>query len=1089
MLTPGWAALSRLAATVSLIVLALVPAAAGQQPDAASQAVTPEHRKQIEAAKSVEELTGLGKQFLVANKEAAARLCVERICTLDPKLLTDPQVQTSSRQWNDLWFTCRAEIQARKLAANDAAGRLELARWLKQGGVFGPARALVTEAMRIDPRLPGARQLLADLEPPLGLDFRFALTKPVLLTEYQDAGVQVEAGRGSLLLLAPVRYRAIEVRFWLIPSAIKVTTDLGKPARVLGLLLTEEPPKSDTKSTGALGVAAPLKTTPTTPSPASDQPPDNFTNTFYERLQVELKAGVPTLIWQNTVVSRAVGSGDRATGGSSGTGSPRAAGGSRGTGGTGYTAGPGARESLTDKRGEMPANGWMGLLVKFPEEAAKLTVELPETGPETIDLTLLKLVQQQQTQGGQPQPPTAQDLVKSMLRFASDPAAPTAQLALAWLAGNLSPSAPTPGVPQAGQSAEIEIIQAMLKGVGHPDRRVRRTAFDGLLKCPSQLPEDALDWLREKAPENLIMSLLGEVEAALSAAASARSGTGMPVLSGAAAGDLPPALQKVLESMPASETPANAFLILGACLNSKHPQAREEALRILLADGTRQSLQILADLSSDANKTLAGQIAGLKSGEMKAAILRLRLVKPDNRTVTAMLAGCGDLSVTVTSEDDPLLIALRNPDLQAPAKKALLDLLARSDLSAVADSQTFGDILKTLLDESGREKKKDDIRPALLSMVASQFKPQYQSPIPRGSEPGKPTGEPQAGGFESLLAQLAMDPDMNDEAGAAKAALALVASGRVNGLKEEFLKADNPKRCLQMIAALGRARELRSRDALPFFLASTLAHSDQEVLKQALSLLAIIHDECDKDNRWRVNLAVRQGVDQDQLVKLTAHQESDVARQATVLLKRIIAMTSREAEDFDRSTSENARLDCVRERILAERVNAPAGQFACLVLVDVEAAGPAEVAAPGTGQPGVFKRANVPLASSRVTITRSGEGRIRITADGVDIGRVEGSAEGEAPGAASGGTLPIDAAELISAALKSEDARKEGLAGKVNITATREAIREAAKQHRCELKPEPLGGWSAEITIGAPKTSDRPMRVTAAKIILQPLMP
>jgi hypothetical protein len=835
-------------------------------------------------------------------------------------------------------------------------------------------------------------------------------------------------------------------------------------------------------------VIAPVKPTAGTPAAPSDQPPASFTNVLYERLQVETKAGVPTLLWQNTFTSRPTGTSDRTTGGTSGagTGGARTTGAGRTPAGAGAAGATGAREALAEKRGEMPANGWLGLLVKFPEEANKLTIELPDAGAETIDLNALKLLHQQSAPGGQPPEKGIADLVKPMIQYVADPSAPTAQLALAWLGSNIARAGQAGGGQPDAPSLELPMFQAMLIGVGHPARRARQAAFDGLMKHPSGLPEQALDFLREAAPENLIMSLLGEVELALGAAAPGKDATATPAPAMATGGEVPLAVQKTLEPIQPSHAPPNAFAILGACLNSKHPQARQEALRILLADGSRQSLQILSsDLRPDARKTVADQMGQIKSDERKAAVLRLMFVKPDDNTVTKMLAACANLSVTVTSDDDPLLTAIKEPSLSPQAKVALLGLLGRSNLSAVANSDAFGKILGTIREESS---KQPQVIAELLDMVSSHYELMYQSPIPRNPAPGNPApGQQQGGGFEDLLAQLAMDSTMKNEAASKKAAVALLKSGRVGALKEQFLKSEDAKRCLEIIKTLGRVKELRDRYALPFFLASILPCKDSQVLKEALSLLTIIHDDCSKDSRWRVNLYVRQGVDQTRLVQLTVDEDSDVARQATALLKRTIGMTSKEAEDFDRSTSENARATCLTERILAGRNANPLGQFACLVLADTEREVPPPTG-PSTGpQPGTITRTSVPLASSRVTISRTKEG-LRISAEGAELGKVDApNGGGDQPSTTPISALPIDGAELIIEALKSDDARKEGLAGKVDTS----SIKSSLKEQKCELKPDALGGWAGDVTIPASgtKSPDRPVRITTAKIMLQPLMP
>lgn len=1072
MLRPNWAIPACFVETIVLAVLTnaqpALPQTTAGGPD---QTVTAEQRKQIEAAKSVADLTSLAKQYLLVHKEAAARLCVEQICVKEPKLLTDPEPQTSSRPWNDFWFTCRAEMQAKKLAPKDAAGRLELARWLKQGGVFGPARGLVNEALQIDPGLSEAKALLAELEPPAQLDFRYALTKPVFLTEYMDQNVKVEAGRGYLLLLAPVRYRATEVRLSLIPGTIKVSADVGKMARVLGLLLTEEPPKGDPRATGGTGGAIVTPIQPTVPTPAvpPDQVPDTFTSTFYERLQIELKDGLPTLTWHNTYTSRPTNPADRATGGS------RTTGGTRGSAG-----GLSAREALAEKRGEMPANGWLGLLIKFPEDANTLTVELPEALPESIDLNLLKLTQQQQASTGQPSTIKPDDSFKAISKFATDSSAPTAQLATAWIGQHALAQTGSAGQVSA---TEIEAVRALLAAGGHPDRRVRQAGFEGLMQHSGALPDEALDFLREKADEKTLAGLLDQVDVALSAGASLDPAATASVAPGATS---EPVLGKILETMPASQAPANAFVILGACINSRQDQARQEALRILLNDGSQQSLQILAapELRKDAQKTLASQFGKIKNPDMKAAVLRLLLINPESATVSTCLAACGDLAVKVTADEDPLLAALRaeNDKVNPKAKQALLLLLSRSDLSAVANSQKLAELLRSVQEDN---RKEPAVKSALLAMAASQLRLAYEAPFPRALQSSAHSPEQQAGGCERVLAEGVMD-DQVDQASAEQAALILVASGRINALKELFVNSRDAGRCTGIIRTLAKTKELWKRKSLPVFLASALGNSNEEVRKEVLSALALLHDNCDKNDRWRINLSVRQGLDVNKIVDLTFDPTTRVAEQATALLKRTVGMTSEESRDFDASSSSQARVTCLTERILGERAKNPVGQYACLVLVDTEVT-PQPGVTPMTAQAAPANRTNVPLTSARVTIKRGSGDALEILADDVEIGRLGGQpdAGGDTASQVQPGSLPVNPGELLTEALRSDDARREGLAGKVDLR----SLRESVKQGKCELRPEPLGGWSAELNINTQGTSDNPIRIVAAKIILQPLSP
>ena len=75
-------------------------------------------------------------------------------------------------------------------------------------------------------------------------------------------------------------------------------------------------------------------------------------------------------------------------------------------------------------------------------------------------------------------------------------------------------------------------------------------------------------------------------------------------------------------------------------------------------------------------------------------------------------------------------------------------------------------------------------------------------------------------------------------------------------------------------------------------MASCLTSGDEKTVQNALSILAAIENDCPPQDRWRVTLAIRQGADQAQLVKLTAHNEERIADLATGLLKRVALLTS-----------------------------------------------------------------------------------------------------------------------------------------------------------------------------------------------------
>ncbi len=917
-----------LAAAFLLMVTLPAPA----QEDAGEQeSVSEDQLAQIESAKTVDQLIGLGKRFVSQKQDAAAIQCIERICTLDPKQLTDGERQ-SPKSWNLVWFAHRSRLREKELATDDAAGRVELARWLHEAGVTGPARKLVAAALKIDGDLPQARQLAVELQPRLGLDFRYGLNHQVLLGEYQDDNVKIEPRRGGGFLLAPLYYAVAEKRYSFGATSARVETEAGKRCRVRGILLSKSDrsgpvgvkegkerdergeEKGHQKGHEKEGHEKPILGPP-------QQLPGTFDQVLYERIQVELKDGEPIVEWQNTTSSPP----------------PRDSDGAKRS-----------REAPSNRRGKMSASRWAALLIEYPQDTTKLKITLPNEEPETVDLALIRLVQVDEggKRSNEPRPDGPTGRAREVSTYALDTSAAMAQLAVAWLTEALGGSGPG-RADQGGEAVEV-IEQALLAAMGHASGRVRQTAFKGLTESQGDQPlaEATREFIQKKLDADVLSAILAEIESSLRSARAVEdsdsSSPGRPGSDRGAAGTL---RHTVTAPATPSATP-KLFSLLSACLNCRHAEVRRQALGIAL----------------------------------------------------------------------------------------------------------------------------------------SEFKPPYEAPIRGSKQHGT---EPEASGFEPLLARLAMDGTVNAESARA-AATALVASGRLTALKDEFNQCSDSARRQDIVRALGEDKHLRTREALPIFLASCLSHDDPRTVQLALVLLAAIDKEVGSQDRWRVNLAVKQGLDADKkLVELTLHADKGVSEQAMNLLKRITMMTPEESREFESSPGEADRLGRL-ESMMRDRASQPVGEFACMVYVDLESSGATVGSrwAPGGSKP---LRRNVPLVSSKVVIRQAGEGDFRVLAQNKEIsmpGRSRRPRGGRRPGQA---VLNINAAPLLGAALSSEDARREGLADKVDIPAMTRG-----NGQTCQLSPERLGTWAGDVMmpggIGRPGTG-RPMRVTVARIILEPLKP
>jgi hypothetical protein len=126
----------------------------------------------------------------------------------------------------------------------------------------------------------------------------------------------------------------------------------------------------------------------------------------------------------------------------------------------------------------------------------------------------------------------------------------------------------------------------------------------------------------------------------------------------------------------------------------------------------------------------------------------------------------------------------------------------------------------------------------------------------------------------------------------------------------------------------------------------------------------------------------------------------------------------------------------------------------------------------------------VPLAASDVTIQPVGDADHRIIANGREINiRPDSPQAGRGGRGGAPGSLQISVASLLRAALTSSDAQREGLAGVVDLSPlTADLV--------CDLKADPFGTWTAEVpNLNRRGTSDRPLDISGARIVLEPVSP
>jgi hypothetical protein len=514
-------------------------------------------------------------------------------------------------------------------------------------------------------------------------------------------------------------------------------------------------------------------------------------------------------------------------------------------------------------------------------------------------------------------------------------------------------------------------------------------------------------------------------------------------------------------------------------LKSSHAPVRDRALDVLLADGTQQSIRTLVDAATKSKELLVEKFAQVKGEELKGALLRVLMLRSEPATLSSLLAACDDVVVVIKSENDPLLAALtaRQPgDVQC----RLLKLLARADLRAVGDSTRFNEILHQVSVEYQNDPA---VRAALLDLALALFKQlPYQAPIAREEETRGGRGR-ETPGIEPLLARLATDPNAKQETSRA-AAIALVSAGRLAALQEEILKTPDHERTQDLVRTLGEEESLKARGALPAFLASCLAHPDARTAQLALAALADLYRDVDPQRRWRLNVAVKQALPLENLVRLTLDKDDRVARRAMALLGEVAMLDSAAMQELQLVSGESARLDRL-SGLTRDRGAKPDGEFACLVYLDLAKSTSGGSRSRGRSRSrssGESYRLSVPLASSRVSVRPQGEDAVRVIAEGRDIGVDAGSVGRRSSRRGSRGEqIGIDAATLLRAALTSEDAEREKLAGTVDLAPL-------SKEQKCALEPGQLGLWSGTLSVDDHGVGgDWPLRITGARIVLEPV--
>lgn len=1016
------------------------------------EAPVSDEAKKIEAAKTAEELVELAKEFVVAQQIEPATLALERAMAKKPALLEDSEKQTP-KSWHDFWFAQRARLREKKLTPKDAAGRVKIALWLNDAGLGGPARKMLTTALAIDKNLPEAKELADKWSlasgGPIRIDLTYGLKEPLIVDTVQDEGQAVTPrSKERAFLILPLAYDAGNLRLMISKSDIKITADDGKNCPIVGIATLE---RSDTSSGAAGTPLADRARVPELKWPSGNEP-------LWERLQLEPAAagGEPELIATNMMPPMV-----RPTPAPGGRGASREPPPPR------PAAGPTGKQTRR-------SSGYAAFVVDVP--LAFKTVECTWKGEPPIKLEADFLKSLSKPVENLASATERDKLLRSVAAqvASKEPAVASAslrklnavRLTLDKDAGGGEDSAPRPPGPDAA------IDKLLVQGLAHENAPVRRDAFNLLLTGNAPLHATVIASIAQIKDPAILGHLTDEIRAYFADLAAEQAEN--PAVSGGASSPGGFGIEPGPADFAPLQAPKRLFHLMLAGLNSVMPPVREQVINVILANPAQQTLALLSLADNDAVGQLLAKVPVIKDARLKGAVMAALLRRGDKTQTAKVLAAFSDISIVVANENDPLM-AIASAEGPADVQRAVLDVLARADLRAVADSQKLKQLIDAL---SAPEVKRDPaVRAAVLKFAQAQFKAAYEAPIKRGTSTGSPAEA--TGTFESLLASVAAGPNSPPDQARA-AALTLLGAGRLKALNDRLQKLQGPTadaRVQDFIQSFVREKSLWGREALPIFLAAQLASANPRTQQLAISALVAVQKGAEVKSRWRVNLAIKQGLEARQLVTLTTSTQEQVSRPALGLLRDLGAFAPAEAAEFETLPDESSRQDRLGG-LEGARAGKAVGPMICMIYLDVRPAdgGSSDAAA---AKERLLPRNSVPLPSSPVTLQRSQDGKVRVIMDRIQIGPPEAK---DGQDAAPPAGIRINAAPLIRAALESPDAQKEGLAGKINPASLR-------VEQVCDLAYVQLGQWGGELTFQEPPelpASEHPLKVTGARIIFEP---
>lgn len=927
---------------------ALIPAAAisappaGDTPEPAAKSLDPARQRELDATNNVEELVRLGKTWLITGDAPAAAAVVEKLCTLKPEMLTDGR-RLSPRTWNDFCFLERARIREAKIARDDIPARLELVRWLYDGGLTGPARQRLTALLAIAKDHPEARKLAEEWHlfggGPVQFDLTPGLARSLVTAELRDEGHEMVPNRGRTWLIVPFRYDAGQDRLIFNRSDLKVTGEDGRSCSVRGLMLM-----GAASISGFGGVAVRPGSGADIPALQGDSEP------LLERMQIDRnkETGALEVTCFNTaapIVRRKPGESAPPTGGPLRP-PPRAAGGA----------------AQTDKKFTREASGYAAFVVEVPEGFVVLDCSLGDYGSLRLERAFLD---QLALPTDDLEPARLKALVDDLTARLAGRDGTLAGAAVRKLAGMRTPSVPGAAGPGLDPATSARIDDALLNAVGHDHQAVRRAAIFALLGSPEMLTPGLLDRIARLPDPSRQMLLLDEVEEQLSGGTPSGGGPAPAIFNPVLGGSERDAIvAQAVQGLPRSSAAQPLFDLLGACARSPHAQVRDRVLNILFSDGSQQAVMLLAALPPGELRKVQDRLGTVDDPALQSAMLRVLISSLNPAQARALLDANTTVRIRITDPQDPLIAGLGTISDYAELERRL-ELLSRADLSAFEGTAT----METPLGQLGAavNQMPESTHAALLRFCMAHMNRPYAAPARRPPQFAPEARTPEYLTYEVLLSALAFGEQNCPPAVWQPALTAVLNNGRIDKLVTGTDQARGTLREKDMVDYLTRGKRWDGRDSTPAFLAAMTKDPEPSLLVPLLDGILQLGDTVPPRDRWRYHLALKHQLDEVNLCALTGNSDQALARVAGEVLIRLPGLSTEQKRRMS-ETSGDGRLTILRE-IQAERYVKGAGPFGCMLYVDLSA-------------PGYYR---VPVIAPQALLQRIGERDMRLRLANKDV--------------------------------------------------------------------------------------------------------